>query len=307
MWVRFDIWVGFPQRNDNNNRPNGNDYLWLLLFTNCFLLVLAILLNKKWLIIYSSVSIFFLILCILYNNNLLPDYKLLNNLFSPLSISLKLTNPLIYLLPIEYSIIFRFILTSALIQYFTGKINKISGSLILFTSVINNCWINLNNYKDIIFNASDDRGRLFNILNEDFSRCPPENVNSDIVANKANRAIVELNTKRPSEIVDIAERASSKMGKYHLSEKSAKGANHQVLFSFEEHAAIKFLMAGYERTDGVSDQYGNRFGAWTAVGNVEPRGDNSLHVYGPLTHTSKFVREFRNRLGIYKSGGQITW
>lgn len=39
LWTRFDVWVGFPH-NDNNN-PDGNDYLWLLLIISCVLMTLG--------------------------------------------------------------------------------------------------------------------------------------------------------------------------------------------------------------------------------------------------------------------------
>jgi hypothetical protein len=243
---------------------------------------------------------------------MLPNYTFLDRLFTPLNLCLKLTSPLIGLIILGYPIpiksIIKIIWVITLILYFSGKINIFKSLIISISIIINNFCLNLIDCKSIILNMSDRRVlSIQDLINPDYSVHPPRNANTTEVANKANGAYSSLIQKRPREIARIAESALSRMETSRMIEEPGRGSNHQANFSYEENAAIKFFMCKY--VDQVGNGRGltvlNRYGAWTTENQVQVEGDESLHVFGPLTKSSSFYQTFKYNINVFKANNNI--
>lgn len=289
---------------ENSNKPDPEKFYWLLLIISCLLFILGKWLQIKLLIGCIVMNIILAIIGILYIKKILPEYKFLDRLVSPIGMALILANQLTILVPFEFWIPIRFILFAGLTLYFTGKLNIFKALLMSVSTLIIKYFVMLSDYKIGPLNMNNTFFDL--ILREDFSDKVPENGNYQENNSKFNRACLEIpNNRTYKELEEIGESVQAKMGDRLLIEKPNKGAHYETMFSFAEHAFIKFIMFGYEDKIVSHCHYNetvyktqNRYGTWLTSGDAQSQ--DALHIYGPLSHQSKFRKEYITRFNAFK-------
>jgi hypothetical protein len=284
------------------NHPKRFNILLLIIIVTY---ILGLWFDTAFFIRYSIISSIWLLLFYIYNYGYIGKYKLLDKLFSELSIIFKMTLPLIYLIPAEFHVLvlIRFIFSLMLMLF----INRTTISIFQCITLLMGSFISRDTFdflkQHLILGVIVDGHPIS--LTQFIPGGPPR----QIVVDTVNRALIEVGGRPPHVIATLAENAMDKMRAHSLAvgdrryNHDRRYSNHQSILTFEEYAAVKIVYNNYPPLQPrviMSDHIKNRYGALTTSGDVTMFGRNKLGVYGSLAPRSGFVSNLDSSIIDYK-------
>lgn len=292
--------ANYKQYITNRNNNNFDPFFFLLLLILC-ITVLGSIYNYKLFIIYLIMFIIYIWLYIMYNKGYIYRCKLFDNIFSELSICLRLITPLIYLIPLSYILlIFIRVLISIILRWtFKSKISLFQTIFTVFFSFLHHIPFGLHNIKSHL------SPELASIVTPEATERVPAVITQREV-DGANYAIMDVNRMLPSERAILAQGVLDKM--------RLSGGNYTG-FTYQEHAVIKFFMkdfaahmhmrfsySGYNQDHRTHPVY---YQGWARPGNFELTGNNTLRATGSVAHNSRFTKWFKVELSRYKNQNNL--